>query len=377
MSILRIMLGIVVLIVIVLVNTIVVMWVERKVLGHMQGRLGPMRTGWHGLMQPFADALKLLGKEDIVPASADRTLFLVAPLIAFVPSILVYTAMPWVEQIAGFSFDTGIFLVFAITAVFPIAVLVAGWSAHNKYSLLGGFRSAAQQISYEVPMILAAMGVVMLTGSMQLAAIVEAQSAVWNVVTQPFAALLFFITLLAEINRTPFDLPEAESELVAGFNTEYSSMRFALFFVAEYANVFTMSLLVALLFLGGWNGPVLPGIVWLLLKTYAVVFLVIWVRATFPRVRVDQLLAFSWKLLVPAALLNVLITAAGVFGGIVVLVALEVTATAVFVWIVARLGATAGDRKRAEAEARYHEEGPTTGATWAVTDRVANRTTGR
>jgi len=353
MRILQILFGIVVLIVIVLVNTIVVMWVERKELGHMQGRLGPMRTGWHGLMQPFADALKLLGKEDIIPAGADRTVFLIAPLIAFTPSILVYCATPWVEQIAGFSFDSGIFLVFAIAAVFPVGVLMAGWSSHNKYSLIGGFRSAAQQISYEVPMILAVMGVVMLAGSMRLGTIVESQAGLYNIIKQPFAALLFFITLLSEINRTPFDLPEAESELVAGFNTEYSSMRFALFFVAEYANVFTMSLLATLLFLGGWNGPLLPGIVWLLLKTYAVVFLIIWVRATLPRVRVDQLMAFGWKGLLPAALVNVLITAVGVVTNTWVLVALEFIALSIFVWAVTRLGATAGDKRRADATARF------------------------
>ncbi len=368
MRILQILFGIVILIVIVLVNTIVVMWVERKVLGHMQGRLGPMRTGWHGLAQPFADALKLLGKEDIIPAGADRTLFLIAPLIAFTPSILVYAASPWVQQIAGFSFDSGIFLVFAIAAVFPVGVLMAGWSSHNKYSLIGGFRSAAQQISYEVPMILAIMGVVMLAGSMRLGDIVEAQAGLWNIVRQPFAALLFFITLLSEINRTPFDLPEAESELVAGFNTEYSSMRFALFFVAEYANVFTMSLLATLLFLGGWNGPVLPGIVWLLLKTYLVVFLIIWVRATLPRVRVDQLMGFGWKGLLPAALVNVLITAVGIVTNDVVLIVLGVVALAVFVTIVARIGAGAGDARRAEAVARYAQGRSETSSAAAGTD---------
>ena len=169
-------------------------------------------------------------------------------------------------------------------------MLLGGWASRNKYSLIGGFRAAAQQVSYEVPMVLAAMGVVMLAGSMKLSAIVEAQSGVWNIVTQPLAFIIFFIAVLAELNRIPFDLPEAESELVGGFNIEYSSMRFALFFVAEYANVFTLSLLTTLLFLGGWNGPLLPGIVWLLLKTYVLVFVIIWVRATLPRVRVDQLM---------------------------------------------------------------------------------------
>lgn len=343
----RVLVGIVVLVVVVLVNTIIVMWVERKLLGHIQSRLGPMRTGYHGLLQPFADALKLLGKEDLVPAGADRILFLIAPLIAFTPSVLVYCAMPWVSEFAGMSFDVGIFMIFAIAAVFPVGVLVAGWSSHNKYSLIGGFRSAAQQISYEVPMILAVMGVVMLAESLKLSTIVEAQGDTWNIITQPFAFVVYFIAMLAELNRVPFDMPEAESELVAGFNTEYSGMRFALFFVAEYANVFTWSLITVLLFFGGWLGPVLPGFAWLLLKTYAVVCVIIWMRGTFPRVRVDQLMDIGWKLLLPASLLNVLLTATGVVTNLVVLIVLELVATVGFVWLVARLGATAGDTARA------------------------------
>jgi NADH-quinone oxidoreductase subunit H len=230
-------------------------------------------------------------------------------------------------------------------------MLVAGWSSHNKYSLIGGFRAAAQQISYEVPMILAIMGVVMLAESMRLSDIVESQSGMWNALTQPFAFILFFIGMLAELNRTPFDMPEAESELVGGFNTEYSSMRFALFFVAEYVNVFTWSLITALLFLGGWNG-LLPDFASLFVKTYLMVFVIIWVRATLPRVRVDQLMAVGWKLLLPAALVNVLITATGIVAGTAVLVALEIAATIVFVVIVSRLGEHAGDRLRADAAAR-------------------------
>lgn len=346
---LRVLLGILILVAIVLVNTIVVMWCERKWLGHLQSRQGPMRTGYHGVMQPFADALKLLGKEDLIPQGADRTLFLIAPIIAFTPSLLVYSAMPWVSEFAGFSFDVGIFMIFAIAAIFPVGILVAGWSSRNKYSLIGGFRSAAQQISYEVPMILAAMGVVMLAESLSLRTIVDSQAGVWNILTQPFAFVIFFIAILAEINRTPFDMPEAESELVAGFNTEYSSMRFALFFVAEYMNIFTWSLVIVLLFFGGWSGPVLPDFIWLLVKTYFVIFAIIWIRATFPRVRVDQLMTFGWKLLLPAALLNVLLTAVGIVTSVGVLVVLELVSLAAFVWLIARIGATAGDEKRAAA----------------------------
>jgi NADH-quinone oxidoreductase subunit H len=346
MTTLRILLGVVVLTVIVMLNTVVVMWCERKWLGHLQSRHGPMRTGWHGVVQPIADAVKLLGKEDLVPAGADRLLFLIAPLVAFTPSVLVYAATPWVSTFAGMSFDVGIFMVFAIAALFPVGMLVAGWASHNKYSLIGGFRSAAQQISYEVPMIMAVLGVVMIAGATGLAAIVEAQSALWNVVLQPFAFLLFFIGMLAEINRTPFDMPEAESELVGGFNTEYSSMRFALFFVAEYVNVFTWSLLTVLLFFGGWKGPFLPDWVWLMLKTYLLVFAVIWVRATFPRIRPDQLMALGWKVLLPAALLNILVTATGILAGTPFLVAAEIVCTIGFVVLLSRLGARSGRKAR-------------------------------
>jgi NADH-quinone oxidoreductase subunit H len=348
---LRVFLGVVMLAIIVLVNTVVVMYCERKWLAHMQCRMGPMRTGYHGLLQPIADAIKLLGKEDLIPQGADRILFLIAPILAFVPAILVYAAMP-LERFGSTSFDVGIFFVFSIAALSPVGVLIAGWASANKYAVIGGFRAAAQQISYEVPMILATVGVVMLAGSMKLTTIVESQSHVWNIVTQPFAFLLFFIGVLAEVNRTPFDIPEAESELVAGFNVEYSSMRFALFFVAEYMNVFTVSLLATLLFLGGWGGPVLPGFVWLLIKIYAMVFLIIWVRATFPRFRVDQLMVFSWKMLIPASLINLMLAATGVVTNLFVLTVLEFVGLIAFVWLIARMGRTAGDDVRAAAEAR-------------------------
>jgi len=350
MQALWILIGTIILIIVVLLNTVFVMWLERKVLGHIQGRLGPMRTGFHGLMQPFADALKILGKEDIIPAGADRVLFLVAPIIAFTPSILVYAATPWVSMFAGDSLDVGVFFVFAVVALFPVGILVGGWASHNKYSMIGGFRAASQQISYEVPMILSVMGLVMLAGSMKISAIVAWQSSgLWNILTQPFAFALYFIAILAELNRTPFDMPEAESELVGGFNTEYSSMRFALFFVAEYANMFTWSLITVLLFFGGWTGPGLIGFATLLLKTYAVVFLVIWVRATIPRIRVDQLMALGWKLLLPAALFNVLLTAVGIVTNVWVLIGLQLVALVALVWLIGRLGLFAGDDERARA----------------------------
>lgn len=352
MELLRIFALVVVLVIVVMLNTVVVMWLERKWLGHLQSRMGPMRTGWHGLLQPFADALKLLGKEDLLPNGAERRLFAIAPLIAFVPAILIYAATPFAEWIAGSTIDAGIFLVFGIVALFPVGVLVAGWSSHNKYALMGGVRSAAQQVSYEVPFVMSVLGVVMLAESMRLTDIVNAQAPVWNLFTQPLAFLLFFIGMLADLNRVPFDIPEAESELVAGFNIEYSSMRFALFFVAEYANLFGLSLLTALLFLGGWNGPGAEnapwlGVLWLGAKTYLVAFLIIWVRATLARVRVDQLMSLCWKVLLPAALVNLAITAVGVVVSVWLLVVMQFAALAAFVALIAYIGRTAGDDERA------------------------------
>jgi len=344
MLVLKTLLGVVVIAVVVLVNTVVVMWCERKWAGHLQSRRGPMRTGWHGMLQPFADALKMLGKEDFTPAGADRLLFGVAPVLAYAPSIFIYCATPWMAQFVGYSFDVGIFMVFAVAALFPVSILLAGWAANNKYALMGGFRAAAQQISYEVPMIMSVLGVIMLAGSMKLSTIVDAQAHVWNVVTQPFAFLIFFICMLAELNRTPFDLPEAESELVAGYMTEFSSMRFAMFFLAEYTNMFTWSLFTSLLFLGGWGGPgpAFLGFVWLLLKTYAIVFMVVWVRWALPRLRVDQLMEFGWKVLIPAALLNMFFTALGIVTNAFVLVGLQIVLLVGFVWLVSRIGKRAG-----------------------------------
>ena len=274
----------------------------------MQSRMGPMRTGWHGLLQPFADALKLLGKEDLMPDGADRVLFLIAPIIAFVPVDPRLRGDAVGRAVRGLQLRRRhLPRLRASPRSSRWACSSAGWASHNKYSLIGGFRAAAQQISYEVPMILVDGG---RRHARRVDEALDASSrrrrASGTSSRSRSRSCCSSSAMLAELNRTPFDMPEAESELVAGFNIEYSSMRFALFFVAEYMNIFTVSLLTMLLFLGGWNGPVLPDIVWLLAKTYAVVFLIIWVRATFPRVRVDQLMAVGWKLLFPAALVNVL-----------------------------------------------------------------------
>lgn len=303
-----------------LLNVLLLTWLERKWLGHIQIRLGPMRTGWHGLAQPVADAMKLLSKEDIQAAKIDRWLFNLAPLVVFVPAYLIYLVVPVSDGVAGRDFDLSLFYIFAVAALFPIGILMAGWSSNNKYSLLGGLRAAAQQISYEVPMLLSILGVVMLSGSLSIAEIVRLQGQGWQVggmnifasgwyiFRQPIGFLLFLTTLCAELNRTPFDMPEAESELVGGFQTEYSGMKWALFMLAEYSNLFILSAVAASLFLGGWQGPVLPPFVWFMIKTYFMIFVVIWIRGTLPRVRVDQLMDFGWKILLPVGLLNILFT---------------------------------------------------------------------
>jgi NADH-quinone oxidoreductase subunit H len=293
------------LLVFVLLNALFLVWAERKILGHIQVRLGPMRVGRHGLLQTVADALKLFLKEDIIPLRADRRLFVVAPFIVFIPAFIVYVVIPFSDKLITKDLDIGIFYVFAVAALFPIGILLAGWASDNKYSLLGGMRAAAQQISYEVPMLLSVLGVVMVAGTMSTVGIVEAQRGIWFLALQPLGFLIYAITMIAELNRTPFDMPEAESELVAGFHVEYSGMRWALFMLSEYSNMFLVSALATTLFLGGWKGPFLPPLVWFLIKTYFLVFVIIWVRGTLPRIRVDQLMDLGWKALLPLSLVNI------------------------------------------------------------------------
>ncbi len=291
-------------------------WLERKVLGHMQVRCGPLRVGWHGLMQPIADGLKLFFKEDIVLSNANKFLYILSPMIITIAAYASFAVVPFGDQIALFGrnidlhiadIDIGVLYIFALSSLSVYGVTLAGWSSNSKYALLGGLRASAQMISYELSIGLSIIGVLMLSGSLRLVDIVAAQD-VWYIFYQPIGFLVFLICGFAECNRSPFDLPEAENELVAGFHVEYSSMKFALFFMAEYAHMIVVSALVATLFLGGWRGPVLPGVVWFLLKVFAMLFLFIWVRATFPRFRYDQLMKFGWKVLFPVALLNILVT---------------------------------------------------------------------
>jgi len=283
---------------------------ERRFLGFFQVRMGPNRVGPLGLLQPIADGIKLFFKEDMTVSHAHRFYFTLAPIISLVSVLVCFAVVPFSERFYVADLSLAVLYVMAFSSLGIYGVLLGGWSSNNKYSLLGGLRGAAQMISYEIPLALSLVGIITLAGSLSLMDIVKAQEGMWFIVKQPLGFLLFLIAVSAETNRTPFDLIECENELVAGYQTEYSSMKFGLFYMAEYAHLLLASCLVTLLFLGGWNGPVLPALVWFGIKLLLVFFVFIWVRATFPRVRYDQLMMFSWKVLTPLAFLNLLVTAA-------------------------------------------------------------------
>ncbi len=316
-------------------------YAERKIIGHMQVRLGPMRTGWHGLLQPIADGVKLFFKEEIIPSQASTFAFLIAPLIALIPAFITFAVIPFggtIEvfgykvplQIAAyydttarqvFDVNVGVLYILAMSSLGVYGIVLAGWASNSKYSLMGGLRASAQMISYELAAGLSIIAVFMLSGTLSLNKIVELQSGLggfeWYVFKQPLAAFMFFVCSLAEINRTPFDLPEAETELVSGFCTEYSSMKYAMFFMAEYANMVTVCALTTTLFLGGWNGPMavavpLLGPVYFVAKVYFLMFVCMWIRATLPRYRYDQLMHLGWKVFIPLALGNIVVT--GIIG---------------------------------------------------------------
>lgn len=285
-------------------------WVERRLLALWQDRYGPNRVGPAGLLQVLADTIKLVFKEDWIPPFADRPVFVTAPAIVFVTVLLSFAVLPIVPGIQVVRLNVALLFFLGMSSLGVYSVVLAGWSSDNKYALLGSLRAAAQMLSYEVFMGLSVMGTVLLAGSFDLVRIVEAQRHLWFVVPQFAGFVLFFIAGVAETRRLPFDLPEAESELVAGFHSEYSGMKFGLFFVGEYLGVVLVSAMISVLFFGGWLGPGLPGIVWLLLKTSFFICLFILLRASLPRPRFDQLMAFGWKVLFPIALLNLLVTGA-------------------------------------------------------------------
>ena len=298
---------------VILTSAIVLVYMERKICGFMQVRLGPNRVGPRGTLQSVADMLKLLGKEDIIPERVDKIVWALSPMLLFVPAALVYSVFPFDDGAIFADLNIGIFFVIAVSAQSVLPFLMGGFASNNKYSLIGAMRTVAQMLSYEIPMVFALLGIVMITGSMKMSTIVEAQSEVWFIVLQPLAFIIFVICATAETNRTPFDLVEGESEIIGGPFTEYSGMRWALFFLAEYANLLAASILTTTLFLGGWHGPYLPGMVWFWLKVFAMIFIFMWFRWTFPRFRVDQMLSFGWKVLLPVALVNVLLTGIGVY----------------------------------------------------------------
>ena len=291
---------------------------ERKFLGYMQVRLGPNRVGYFGLLQPIADGIKSFLKEDIIPDNADKAVFVIAPMISFITALSMFALIPFGDSITVLGreiklviadVDIGILYIFALGTLGEYGIVLGGWASGNKYGLLGALRAAAQMISYEVALGLIILGTIILAGSLRLTEIVEAQRGLWFIVYQPFAFFLYVVAGLAEINRTPFDMPESESELACGYNIEYSSMKFALFMIAEYIHLVIVAALSTTLFLGGWLGPWLPGPVWFFIKMMAMIFLFIWIRGTYPRMRYDHIMKLGWKFLFPAAILNVVITA--------------------------------------------------------------------
>lgn len=284
-------------------------YLERRLLGRFQGRIGPNRAGPFGLLQPVADAIKLLTKESIVPQGADWLLYNLAPLMMVVVMFMVLAVIPFGKHTFIADLNVGVLFIIAVTSVNALAVFMAGIASGNRYALFGGMRAVAQLISYEVPMVLSIVGVLLLAGSLSLVEIVEAQVIPFFLL-QPLGLFIFVVSASAEMNRPPFDQLEAESEIVAGYHTEYGGMKFGLFYLAEYAAVLTTSGVIATLFLDGWEGPLLPSHVWFLMKVFFLAFIFIWVRATLPRVRIDQTMAFAWKFLLPLGIINVFVTAA-------------------------------------------------------------------
>jgi NADH-quinone oxidoreductase subunit H len=308
-----------VMLVVLLLAASYLVWLERKLLARIQIRLGPNRAGIFGLLQPIADAVKLLTKEDIIPAQADAFVFQLAPAVVAATALLMFAVVPVGPDIELFGhsipmvitdLNVGLLYVFALSSLGVYGVALGGWASNSKFALLGGIRGAAQMISYELALGLSLVPIVMLAGSFSLTEIVEAQAGLPFIVLQPVSFAIFVISAMAESKRIPFDLPEAENELGAGFHTEYSGMRFGLFFLGEYVHIQVLGALIAVFFLGGWHGPYLPPVVWLMVKILVVALIMIWVRGTLPRLRYDQLMALGWKVLIPVSLVNIVLTGA-------------------------------------------------------------------
>ena len=292
----------------VLIMVMGAIWIERRGMARMQSRLGPNRTGPFGLLQPVADALKVMLKENIVPDKADKLVHWLAPVVAFAPVLMIFAVVPFQNGALLADLNIGILYVVAISSVSTVGVFMAGWGSSNKYSLLGAMRNVAAVVSYEMPLVLAVLGVVLVAGSLSMNQIVVAQDIPF-ILLQPLGFFIFFVAGCAEINRSPFDLMEADSELVAGFHTEYSGMKFAMFYLVEYAEAIAISAIITTIFLGGWRGPLLPPWLWFVVKVFIVFFVMVWTRTTLPRVRIDQLMALAWKFLFPLALINLFVTA--------------------------------------------------------------------
>jgi NADH-quinone oxidoreductase subunit H len=302
----------------VLAGVPLVVWMERKVIGHMQDRIGPQRVGPFGLLQTIADGMKLFFKEDLVPAGADRVVFIIAPALPVITAFLALCVIPFGDTVRVFGrtvplqvtdLNIAVLWILGTTSMGVYGIVLGGWASNSKYPLLGGLRSSAQMISYELAQGISLVSVILMAGTLSLASIVRQQEHLWFIVPQFFAFVIYILCGIAETNRAPFDLAEAETELVAGFHTEFSSMKFALYFLAEYANMMVVSGIAISVFFGGWHGPFLPPVVWFLIKLSLFLFFYVWLRATFPRLRYDQLMAFGWKVLLPASLLNLTVTA--------------------------------------------------------------------
>lgn len=297
---------------------------ERRVLARIQVRIGPNRAGPWGILQPVADGIKLIFKEELIPAEADRLLFILAPIITVVPALIILAVVPFGPTVTLFgkeyslglasNVNVGALYILAVASIAIYGIVIAGWASANKYALMGGIRSSAQMVSYELALGLSIIGPILLANSMSIDAIVSAQRGLWYIFLQPLGFLIFLISVIAEVNRSPFDMPEAEQELTAGYHVEYSGMKFALFFMAEYGKMIAVSFIAATLFLGGYQGPFIEALPWLgpiylFIKVLLVLFLMVWIRATLPRFRYDRLMAFGWKILLPLAIFNVLVTA--------------------------------------------------------------------